>query len=178
VYICGRKYKIDGRGHKVPYFIDKFLITKEHILNLANEHLKASTVFVTGIKISSDNTINIYIDGDAGVTISDCVALSRAIESQLDRNKQDFALDVSSHGAATPLALPRQYPKHIGRNFEVKLLDNEKAEGTLVACNDEGFTLEYSVRENKAIGKGKITVTKQQTIQYNQIKESKIKLKY
>jgi ribosome maturation factor RimP len=104
--------------------------------------------------------------------------LSRAIEGQLDRDKEDFALDVSSHGAATPLVIPRQYPKHIGRTFEVKLVDGSKAEGDLVECNDDGILLEYSVRENKALGKGKTTVVKQQAIKYSDIKESKIKLKF
>jgi ribosome maturation factor RimP len=154
------------------------LIKKEHILSLANNHLKGSPVFVTGIKIGSDNHINLYIDGDNGVTIKDCVELSRAIEGSLDRNKEDYALDVSSHGATTPLALPRQYPKHIGRNFEIKLNDGSKVEGTLVECNDKELKLEYSTRENKPVGKGKVTVTKQQTVKHSDIKESKIKLKY
>ncbi len=156
----------------------KNLITKEHILSLANEHLKDSPIFVTGIRISSDNQINLFIDGDEGVTIKDCVALSRAIEGSLDRNKTDFALDVSSHGATTPLILPRQYKKHIGRTFEVKLQDGTKTEGDLVAYNDKEIELESSVRENKPIGKGKITVIKKETIRFDQIKESKIKLKY
>lgn len=154
------------------------MITKEHILSLASEHLNGSDIFVTGIRISSDNSINLFIDGDKGVTIADCVALSRAIESRLDRDKTDFALDVSSHGATTPLVMPRQYPKHIGRNFEIKLLDGSKCEGTMTACDDNGITLEYTVRENKPIGKGKINVIKQQLISYNQIKQSTIKLKY
>jgi ribosome maturation factor RimP len=158
--------------------LTKILITREHIQSLAQEHLKNSSVYVTGIKISSDNHINLFIDGDEGVTIKDCVELSRAIEKNLDRNKEDFALDVSSHGATTPLVMPRQYPKHLGRNFEVKLLDGSKVEGVLVNCDNGEITLEYSSRENKPIGKGKITVVKQHKIQYNQIKESKIKLKY
>ncbi|MCC6369649.1 MAG: ribosome assembly cofactor RimP [Bacteroidia bacterium] len=163
---------------KVPSFFGKKLITKEYILSLAANHLKDTDIFITGIKIGSDNSIHVFIDGDHGVTIDNCVALSRAIESQLDRNKEDFALDVSSHGATTPLVMPRQYPKHIGRNFEIKLLDGNKAEGTLVSCNNDGLVLEYTVRENKPVGKGKINVTKQHVINYNQIKESKIKLKY
>jgi ribosome maturation factor RimP len=154
------------------------LISKEHILELAQDHLKDTNMYVTGIKIGSDNHISLFIDGDEGVTIKDCVALSRAIEGNLDRNKEDYALDVSSHGATTPLVLPRQYPKHIGRSFEIKLTDGSKAEGDLVACNNEEIKLEYSTRENKPVGKGKITVVKQQTIKYDQIKESKIKLKY
>lgn len=154
------------------------LISKEHILSLAQAHLKDGPVFVTGIKIGSDNHINLFIDGDAGITINDCVTLSRAIEGSLDRDKEDFSLDVSSHGAATPLVMPRQYPKHMGRNFEIKLTDGTKAEGELIACNNEEITLQYSLRENKPVGKGKVTVVRQQIIPFSQIKESKIKLKY
>jgi len=135
-------------------------------------------VFVTGIRIGSDNQINLFIDGDNGVTIKDCVELSRLIEGILDRNKDDFALDVSSHGAATPLILPRQYTKHIGRNFEIKLIDDTKLEGTLISCDNEEIKIEFSTRENKPIGKGKITVVKNEIIKYSQIKESKVKLKY
>lgn len=156
----------------------KKLITKEHILALANGHLEGSSIYVTGLRISSDNQISLFIDGDNGVTIKDCVALSRAIEGQLDREQGDFALDVSSHGAATPLVMPRQYLRHIGRTFEIKLLDGSKAEGTLVACSDEGLKIEFEVRENKAVGKGKVTVIKQQEIKHSEIKESKIKLKF
>lgn len=154
------------------------MISKEHILKLASEHLATTQLFVTGVKVGSDNSIHVFIDGDTGVTIDDCVSLSRAIESKLDRGKEDFALDVSSHGATTPLVLPRQYPKHTGRNFEIRLLDGTISEGKMVACDKDGLTLEFSVRENKAVGKGKVTVIKQQIIKYNQIKESKIKLKY
>jgi len=167
-----------GGDRKSPILLNKILITKEHILTLAEEHLKDSSIFVTGIKIGSDKQINLYIDGDNGVTIKDCVALSRAIEGELDRDKEDYALDVSSHGADRPLAYARQYPKHIGRPFEIKLADGTKTEGDLIACNDKEITIEFSTRENKPIGKGKVTVVKQQTIPYDQIKESKVKLKY
>lgn len=154
------------------------MITKEQILELAAQHFANGPHFVTGVKIGSDNHIHVFIDGDKGVTISDCVDLSRFIEKSLDRDQEDFSLDVSSHGATTPLTEPRQYPKHIGRDFEIKLLDGTKAEGTLTECNNDELKLEYSVRENKPIGKGKITVTKQHLIKYSQIKESKIKLKF
>jgi len=176
--LCRENIKDREGDTKVPYFIEQKLISKEHILQLANAHLKDSKLYVTGIKIGSDNHINLFIDGDEGVTIKDCVTLSRAIEGNLDREKEDFALDVSSHGATTPLVMPRQYKKHIGRTLEIKLNDGEKAEGELLECDDEGIKIEFSVRENKPIGKGKITVVKQQAYKYKEIKESKIKLKY
>jgi ribosome maturation factor RimP len=154
------------------------LITKENIEELAKKHLENTALYLTGIKISPTNAVSVSIDGDDGVKISDCVALSRFIESSLDRDAEDFSLDVSSHGAASPLVLPRQYKKHLGREFEVKTLDGTKADGKLIQFNDAGIVLEFSTRENKPLGKGKITVIKQQTITYNQIKESKIKLKF
>jgi len=154
------------------------LITKEYIQQLANNHLNGTNIYVTGIKISSDNKINVFLDGDEGVTIKDCVGVSRAIEGNLDREREDFALEVSSHGATTPLVLPRQYKKHIGREFEIKLINDEKTEGTLISLDDNEITIEYSVRENKPVGKGKVTVVKQRRIPLNEIKESKIKLKY
>jgi ribosome maturation factor RimP len=156
----------------------RILITKEHILQLAAEHLKDGPVYVTGIKISSDNHINLYIDGDNGVTIKDCVELSRAIEGRLDRDREDYALDVSSHGATTPLAMPRQYPKHKGRTLEILLKEGGKLEGVLTDCDSENLTIETISREPKPIGKGKMTVTKEHKLKYNDIKESKIKLKY
>ena len=79
------------------------LISREDIETLAKEHLQETNLFVTSVKISSDNHINVFIDGDEGVTIKDCVSLSRAIETKLDRDKENYSLDVSSHGATSPL---------------------------------------------------------------------------
>jgi ribosome maturation factor RimP len=104
--------------------------------------------------------------------------LSRAVEGSLDRGREDFSLDVSSHGATTPLVLPRQFPKHIGRQFEIRLHDGSKVEGNLVTCDEELLKVEFTVRENKPVGKGKITVVKEQVLRFNDIKEAKIKLKY
>jgi len=154
------------------------VISKEQIVKLAEAHLAGGKLYLTGIRIGADNHINIFIDGDEGVTIQDCVSLSRAIEGQLDREKDDFALDVSSHGATSPLVMPRQYKKHLGRELEIKLNAGGKLEGTLVEADNDRIRLEFQVRENKPIGKGKITVTKDQVVTYQEIKESKIKLKY
>ncbi len=154
------------------------MITKDYITTIITEYLSDGPVFLTGLKIGSDNHINIFLDGDEGVKISDCVAVSRHLEKTLNEKSLDFSIDVSSHGASTPLIMPRQYKKHIGRDFEIKLEDGTKMEGTLVDFDGNEIVLENSFRENKPIGKGKITVTKQQKINYKQIKESKVKLKF
>ena len=154
------------------------MITKEYITTIVSEYLSDGPVFLTGLKIGSDNHITIFLDGDEGVKISDCVAVSRRLEKTLNEKGLDFSLDISSHGASTPLIMPRQYKKHVGREFEIKLEDGTKTEGTLVGFDGNEIVLENSFRENKPVGKGKITVTKQQKINYNQIKESKVKLKF
>ncbi|MBS1651095.1 MAG: ribosome assembly cofactor RimP [Bacteroidetes bacterium] len=154
------------------------MITTKKIELLVAQHLGEGTIFLTGIKISADNHINVFIDGDNGVSISDCVALSRYLEKALNENNELFSLDVSSHGANSPIVLERQYPKHIGRDFIIKLTNGEKLEGCLKEVTKSQLQLEYQTRENKPVGKGKVTVTKQHIININQIQESKIKLKF
>lgn len=154
------------------------MISKEKIEELAERHLNGTRLFLTSVKVSPDNHITVRIDGDEGVSISDCVELSRAIESSLDRSREDFSLDVSSHGATNPLVMPRQFRRHIGRELEVKLNNGGRAEGTLASCSDEGIGLEYSVRENKPVGKGKVTVTRRNDLRFSDIREARIKLKY
>ena len=154
------------------------MISKNTIQKLADEHLMGSDKFITKITVSEANRIEILVDGDNGIGIQDCVNLSRYIEKSLDREVEDFALDVSSPGATAPLVLPRQYKKHLGRTLEVKLTNEEKVEGELVSLNEKGFVLEFTSRENKALGKGKVTVTKQQMVTFAEIIESKIKLKF
>ena len=117
------------------------MIEKIKILEIVNTALEGSDKFLVNLKITPDNRIYVDIDGDNGVTIDDCIELSRAIESQLDREAEDFALDVSSAGADSPLKLTRQLVKNIGRDVEVVMFDGEKVEGTLTAADSEAITL-------------------------------------
>jgi len=135
-------------------------------------------LFLIDFTLSGDNAIKIVIDGDNGVLVEDCIYISRAIENNIDREEYDFSLEVLSSGAATPLFLPRQYNKHVGRNLEVKTLDGEDLEGELVEVNDDGVVLSWKAREPKPVGKGKVTVAKTATITFDNIKEAKVKIKF
>ena len=126
------------------------MIEKIKILELVNDALEGSDKFLVNLKITPDNRIYVDIDGDNGVTIDDCIELSRAIESQLDRDVEDFALDVSSAGADSPLKLTRQYVKNIGRDVEAVTFDGEKLEGTLTAADEESITLHTAGSKKKA----------------------------
>jgi len=116
------------------------------------------------------------VDGDKGVLVEDCMYVSRAIEHNLDREEQDFSLEISSAGATTPLVHQRQYKKNIGRTLKLKTVNNEKYEAVLTAVDTEEIVLQWKAREPKPIGKGKVTVQKTVTIPYQNIEKAQIKL--
>lgn len=155
------------------------MILKERIIELINEKINGTHLFLIDAKVLPGNRIEVFIDGDNGLGINDCVDLSRHIEKSLDREVEDFSLEVSSPGATLPLKLSRQYIKHIGRDFELKLNDGSTLTGTLIEIGTNGdLVIETTTREPKPIGKGKINVTRTHNIQLQNIKESKIKLKF
>ena len=129
-------------------------------------------LFLVDFSINDANKISINLDGDQGVNLQDCIDVSRAIENQLDREEQDFSLEVASAGVSSPLKFIRQYKKNIGRTLKVKITDSADIEAKLVAADEEKITLEWQAREPKKIGKGKETVDKKAEILYQNIKEA------
>ncbi|MBT3542431.1 ribosome assembly cofactor RimP [Flavobacteriaceae bacterium] len=147
----------------------------ESLLEAALE--EDQSLFLIDLKIGSDNSIHITLDGDQGVTLKDCMNVSRAIEHNLDREEYDFSLEVASAGVGSPLLNSRQYIKNIGRKLRVESMEVSTLEGTLTAADNQAFTLEWKQREAKPVGKGKVTVTKQKTLSYDQISIAKVLVK-
>lgn len=135
-------------------------------------------LFLIDFDVLDNNTIRVVIDGDNGVLVEDCIFVSRAIEHNLDREEEDFSLEVTSAGATSPLSHIRQYKKNIGRNVAVKASNNQIFEALLTDVDDEGIKLEWKTREPKPIGKGKVTVKKEAKLAYNDILETKVKIKF
>ena len=128
-------------------------------------------VFLIDLHISDAFKITVTLDGDSGVVLQDCIDVSRAIEHNLDREEQDFSLEVASVGVGSPLKLVRQYINNIGRTLIVKLA-NQTIEAELVEANKDFITLSWEAREAKKLGKGKETVQKRQEIPYTDIQEA------
>lgn len=147
----------------------------ESLLEKALEEHPA--LFLIDFTMGSDNKIRVVLDGDQGVNLQDCMNVSRAIEHNLDREEEDFALEVTSAGATSPLQLPRQYKKNIGRKLAVKTGDKE-LEGVLTQANEDDITLEWKAREPKPVGKGKVTVQKKEVIPFSDIHQAKVVLKF
>lgn len=151
---------------------------RNEVVQLLNEALdKNPSLFLIDLEITADNQIRVTLDGDTGVKVEDCIAISRAIEHNLDE-ELDFSIDVMSCGASEPLTMQRQYVKNVGRNVLVKTDKGEQIEATLTAADKENITLNWKAREPKPVGKGKVTVKKEAVIPYNEIVQTKVMIKF
>lgn len=133
--------------------------------------LDKPSIFLIDLNITDSFKIIVNLDGDEGVALQDCIDVSRAIENNLDREEQDFSLEVASVGVGSPLKMVRQYKKNVGRTLIVKLAA-QTIEAELVEANDNFIILSWQAREPKKVGKGKETVQKTQEIPYAEIKEA------
>lgn len=117
------------------------MIDNNKVKELVNEWLDGKEYFLVDVEISSDNRIVVEIDHADGVWIEDCVELSRYIEERLDRDIEDYELEVGSAGLGQPFKVPQQYNNHIGRNVEVLAADGKKYQGILRSVDGNNFTL-------------------------------------
>lgn len=155
------------------------MVLKEKVEKLLHEALANNgSLFLISLTITPDNKIHVVIDGDQGVTLNDCVTVSRAIEHQLDRDETDFSLEVMSPGAFEPIVNTRQYLKNIGRTLEIETVDGRKAEGKLDKVGENAIVISWKEREPKPVGKGKITVKKEKEIEFPDIVKAKVKIKF
>ncbi len=150
----------------------KNMTFKEQINKLLEESLlEKPSLFLIDLTITDAFKVIVTIDGDNGVALQDCIDVSRAIENNIDREEQDFSLEVASVGVGSALKIVRQYKNNIGRTLIVETM-TEKIEAELVDANDDFIILSWKAREPKKLGKGKETVQKRQEIPYSEIKKA------
>ncbi|MAY22543.1 MAG: ribosome assembly cofactor RimP [Flavobacteriaceae bacterium] len=151
---------------------------EEKVTELLQKALEENpSLFLISLTVTNQNQITVVIDGDKGVSVEDCMTISRAIEHNLDREEEDFSLEVLSAGVSEPLSSIRQYKKNVGRDLKVRTSE-ENIEATLADANEETITLKWKVREPKPVGKGKHTVHKEAVIEYKDIVEAKVMIKF
>ncbi|MCI6823064.1 MAG: ribosome assembly cofactor RimP [Bacteroidales bacterium] len=117
------------------------MIDKNVVENLVNTWLEGKDYFLTDLTISTDDRIVVEIDHKDGVWIEDCVALSRFIEDGLNRDEEDFELEVGSAGIGQPFKVHKQYEIHQGDTVEVLTAEGKKLIGTLTGVQPESFTV-------------------------------------
>lgn len=104
--------------------------------------LTGEDIFLVGVKVDHNNRIVLYIDSPEGISIDDCARISRQLEDKLDRDREDFALEVSSPGLDAPFRVIQQYQKNIGKKISIVKAGGEKLEGILTALDEKGIVLE------------------------------------
>jgi len=149
------------------------MIKKEHIEKIVENQLTGAELFLVKASVGKDNLINVYIDGDNGVTIDDCVKLSRFIEQQLDRDKEDFELRVSSPGADEPFINERQYKKNIGRPVSIKLKSGIEKRGILESADDKEIGIKVEIKSKNKKQK-KMNTGESIRIPLQEISETKV----
>ena len=151
-------------------------MNKDKILHITNQAIQEdASLFLVDLTIDQNNKITIIVDGYQGIPLKECIRINRFIENELDREEEDYSLEVSSPDIAKPIKLIRQYNKNIGKIISVKT-ETASFEGKLVSVNADTIELTWKAREPKPIGKGKITVEKKAIIAFNDIIQTKVKI--
>ncbi|MDR0955257.1 MAG: ribosome assembly cofactor RimP [Rikenellaceae bacterium] len=148
------------------------MIDAKKIEEIIGSFTEGTDLFPVEVKISPANEVEVVIDSDTGVTIDQCVALSRAIEEGFDREAEDFELSVLSAGIGQPLKLPRQYQNTLGKPVEVVLKNGMKYAGTLEAVDEKSLTLSYEEMQLPEGKKRKVRVEVRREFPLDEIKST------
>lgn len=154
------------------------MIAKKIVQELAEERIAEhdELLYIVDISIGSGNKILVELDREEGfVKIEDCIKISRNIEHNLDREEEDFSLEVSSAGMTKPFRVLKQYFKNVGREVKVQTFEHGKSlEGILINADDKGFVIETKEKRKVEGKKKKEWVIEQIPFNYNEVKETKL----
>lgn len=150
------------------------MIQEKVIRELAEERLATFNGYIVDLKIGAGNEIKILIDSDESVSISQCMSVSRNVEHNLDREIEDFSLEVSSAGLDQAFKHIRQYYKNVGRDVKVIPIDGKVIEGKMISADEDSIVVVTRFKERIEGRKAKHWVETEYSFKYDEIKETKI----
>jgi len=154
------------------------MILKDTVIQLVESFLANTEYYLVDLKISKDNSILVEIDSFRGVSIDFCVELNRHIEANLDREIEDYELEVSSAGLTEPFKVLKQYEKNIGNEVEVFTKDNKKMTGILISCDEIKIVLQQEKTVKPEGAKRKMTIQEDTEIPFTNIKTTKYIIRF
>ena len=154
------------------------MIEKAVVTQLVEEYLQASNPYLVEVAIKPGNYIVVEIDSDESVSIDDCVALSQYIEDHLDRDVEDYELEVGSAGITSPFKVLRQYQKNIGNEVEMLLKSGTKKVGVLIAVDISGATISVEKKVKPEGAKRPVMVTEEEKYPFEEIKYTKYLIRF
>lgn len=132
------------------------MLNKEKIKSVVEQHFEGTDKFLVHINVSSSNVVDVFVDGDHGISINECVALSRFIGSSFDRDIEDYELRVSSPGIDQPFRMLRQYGKYINKPVIIVPKEDKKIKGLLISFSDEFVEIEIAGKKNEPARREKV----------------------
>ena len=154
------------------------MIEKAVVTQLVEAHLQASNPYLVDLMIKPGNYIVVEIDSDDRVSIDDCGALSQYIEAHLDRDVEDYELEVGSAGITSPFKVLRQYQKNIGNEVEMLLKSGSKKVGVLTAVDLSGATISVEKKVKPEGAKRPVMVTEEEKYPFEEIKYTKYLIRF
>ncbi len=149
------------------------MIDKSVVENLVNQWLEDKDYFLVDIEISRDDRIVVEIDHADGVWIEDCVQLSRFIEDNLNRDDEDYELEVGSAGLGQPFKVKQQYVNFIGKDVEVLDAEGKKWKGLLKSVDGDEFTVSVKEKVKKEGAKRPLTEDVDHVFNMDKVKYTK-----
>jgi ribosome maturation factor RimP len=147
------------------------MIDRKTLEAILKEVLRGTGIFQVDIRVDPGNRILVHVDKTEGITIEDCARISRALEGKLNRDREDFSLEVSSPGLDAPLRVPEQYMKNIGRMVSVQLRDGSRVLGILRDSDGEGIHLEVPAGKKGA-------KPESQDLKFTEITSTKVQIQF
>lgn len=154
------------------------MITKEQVSHLIEAKIAGTDMFIVEVNVRPGNVIDVTMDGDRGITIEACTEIHRHLLHVMDREVEDYSLEVSSPDLSKPLKVFRQYVKNIGRDVAIKKTDKSKVSGKLLNADDSGIVILTSQKEEVPGKKGKKIVEREVVIPFSDIQETKIEISF
>ncbi|MGB0390957.1 MAG: ribosome assembly cofactor RimP [Salibacteraceae bacterium] len=154
------------------------MIQESEVRALIEDTIQDTEIFLVDLKISGGNKINVLVDAIGGLPITDCIKVSRGIEHNLDREVEDFSLDVSSPGLDKPFKVFKQYEKNIDRSIRVALIDEGVVDAKIVGTEEPIIKLKVEQVITKSDSLDEVKKGDAIGLSYKDIKESKINISF
>ena len=154
------------------------MIEKKVVSQLVEEKLASSSNYLVDVVIKPGNLIVVEIDNDEAVSIDDCAELSRSLEEHLDRDVEDYELEVGSAGITSPFKVLRQYVKNIGNEVEMLLKNGSKLTGVLKSADENGVVVSVEKKVKPEGAKRKVTVIEDESYTFDEIKYTKYLIRF
>ena len=154
------------------------MIDKQKLTEAVEKAIEGKDIFIVDIKVSSDNHIVVELDSPHHLDIDTCAEITRKIEADFDRDKEDYELEVGSAGLTSPFKVKAQYMKNLGNEIEVLTKDGRKLRGTLSAVGDDDYTIEVATKIKKEGAKRPVTELVPTVLRFDETKKAVYLIKF